>query len=250
VWLGDLPVAEQGPGASQRYIAPDHLGAPHQITDPGRTTVWLWDHDPFGNGTPTGSFTYNLRFPGQYFDGETGLHYNGFRDYDPSTGRYVQSDPVGLIAGINTYIYAADSPVSHSDPNGTNLLSDVIRETLRKIVIDKSFGATVDDPINNSTKYLLAPVIESVFGEDQYGAEFLSQEIMRAAYGLPGVIADPFSLSSYFSDLLKGNQEAYDQIKREIEVQHDVIQEDLRNEIMQEDLRNQVPCQGLGGPGS
>ncbi len=73
--------------------------------------MWHWDHDPFGNGAPTGSLAYNLRFPGQYFDKETGLHQNGFRDYDPTTGRYVQSDPIGLGGGMNTYGYVGASPI-------------------------------------------------------------------------------------------------------------------------------------------
>jgi RHS repeat-associated protein len=80
--------------------------------------VWHWDHDPFGNGAPTGNITYNLRFPGQYYDLETGLHYNGFRDYDPSVGRYVQSDPIGLRGGLNPYAYAKASPISNIDLSG------------------------------------------------------------------------------------------------------------------------------------
>ena len=56
--------------------------------------------------------------PGQYFDAETGLHYNYYRDYDPGTGRYIESDPVGIRAGLNTYIYAASSPVERTDPFG------------------------------------------------------------------------------------------------------------------------------------
>jgi RHS repeat-associated protein len=91
VWLGDLPVAVLMPGKPAYYISPDQLGAPHQIASATRNVVWHWDHDPFGNGTPTGTITYNLRFPGQYYNQETGLNYNGFRDYDPTTGRYVQS---------------------------------------------------------------------------------------------------------------------------------------------------------------
>jgi YD repeat-containing protein len=85
VWLGDLPVAVLMPAQPPYYIAPDQLGSPRQIANAAGSTVWRWDHDPFGNGAPTGSIAYNLRFPGQYYDQETGLNYNGFRDYDPST---------------------------------------------------------------------------------------------------------------------------------------------------------------------
>ncbi|MDO9160954.1 MAG: RHS repeat-associated core domain-containing protein, partial [Methylococcaceae bacterium] len=63
-------------------------------------------------------FEYNLRFPGQYYDQETSLHYNYFRDYDPSTGRYIASDPIGLKGGLNTYIYANNNPINLIDPDG------------------------------------------------------------------------------------------------------------------------------------
>jgi RHS repeat-associated protein len=86
--------------------------------------VWRWDSDPFGTTAPNenpsglGEFRYNLRFPGQYYDQETGLHYNYARDYDPSTGRYVESDPIGLGGGTNTYTYVGGDPVSQFDPFG------------------------------------------------------------------------------------------------------------------------------------
>jgi RHS repeat-associated protein len=117
VWLGDLPVAALEPTGAF-YIAPDHLGAPHQITDGSVNAVWYWDHDPFGNGTPSGSFSYNLRFPGQFYDQNAKLHYNYYRDYDPNTGRYIESDPIGLNGGINTYAYALNNPAVRTDPLG------------------------------------------------------------------------------------------------------------------------------------
>ncbi len=124
VYLGDTPVAVLTPIATH-YIHPDHLDTPRAITDTANKVVWCWDSDPFGataaNEDPDGDrkkFSYNLRFPGQYFDKETGLHYNYFRDYDPGTGRYVQSDPIGLLGGINTYTYVMSNPLWYSDPKG------------------------------------------------------------------------------------------------------------------------------------
>ncbi|WP_422961367.1 RHS repeat domain-containing protein [Undibacterium sp. Xuan67W] len=105
-------------------IQSDHLNTPRVITDSTGTEVWRWDSAPFGetvaNENPAGKgiFACNLRFPGQYYDKETGLHYNYFRDYDPSTGRYVESDPIRLEGGINTYGYVEGNPVSNIDPLG------------------------------------------------------------------------------------------------------------------------------------
>jgi RHS repeat-associated protein len=77
--------------------------------------VWQWHPDPFGKGDPSGTFTYDLRFPGQFFDQATRLHYNYFRDYDPRLGRYIESDPVGLAGGINSFLYAGGNPVASVD---------------------------------------------------------------------------------------------------------------------------------------
>ena len=117
VWLGDLPVAALEP-AGPFYIAPDHLGAPHQIADAAGNVGWLWNHDPFGNGVPGGTFSYDLRFPGQFYDQNAKLHYNYYRDYDPNTGRYIESDPIGLSGGINTYAYVGGRPINHFDRSG------------------------------------------------------------------------------------------------------------------------------------
>jgi RHS repeat-associated protein len=124
VYLGDTPVAVLT-GRKALYVYADHLNSPRAIADSTNTVVWRWDSDPLGttlpNEDPDGNgkkITYNLRFPGQYYDRETGLHYNYFRDYDPGTGRYIESDPIGLLGGINSYNYGGNNPVNFSDPHG------------------------------------------------------------------------------------------------------------------------------------
>jgi RHS repeat-associated protein len=128
VWLGDTPVATlrpSGSGVSIYYIHSDPLNTPRQITRPSdNTPMWTWNSDPFGtdaanpNPAGAGSFTYNLRFLGQIFDGEAGLHQNVNRDYDPAVGRYVESDPIGLAGGIDTYAYVDADPLSLFDIYG------------------------------------------------------------------------------------------------------------------------------------
>ncbi len=61
----------------------------------------------------------NVILPGQYYDVETGLVYNYFRDYDPATDHYMEADPIGLSGGINPYVYAYANPLSNIDPDGT-----------------------------------------------------------------------------------------------------------------------------------
>jgi len=117
IWLGNLPVAVIA-GGVVHYVHADHINTPRAIVNTANAVVWNWEGAPFGDNAPTGSLTYNLRFPGQYFDAETGTHYNYFRDYDPATGRYRQSDPIGLDGGINTYSYVKGDPVSKVDRSG------------------------------------------------------------------------------------------------------------------------------------
>ncbi len=141
VYLGDLPVAVVKytlPPSGYTYskymsvynIYADHLNTPRVITNPNNLIVWQWNTtDPFGmlppiesaaNMPPIASrpFVYNLRFPGQVWDQETNLFYNYFRYYDPQGGRYIQSDPVGLLGGVNTYIYVENNPLRIVDPFG------------------------------------------------------------------------------------------------------------------------------------
>ena len=107
------------------FIHPDQLNTPRLIANGTSQTVWRWDNDDaFGgnaaNGNPSGlgAFEFNLRFPGQYFDKETNNHYNYFRDYSPEIGRYLESDPIGLAGGINTFLYVSVDPLRRVDKSG------------------------------------------------------------------------------------------------------------------------------------
>lgn len=97
----------------------DHLGTPNVITDENQQIVWQANYTAFGKANITTELVgNNIRFPGQYFDSETELHYNLTRYYDPSSGRYTQSDTIGLLGGINTYAYVGNNPLIYIDPTG------------------------------------------------------------------------------------------------------------------------------------
>jgi RHS repeat-associated protein len=127
----------------------DHLGTPRLMKDRNNIAVWQWPYSAFGDNAPTGTLrtstspnsaivtqnngagitpTYwvtssasqrlNLRFPGQYFDSESNLHYNYFRNYQPTQGRYTQNDPIGLSGGWNRFGYVGGDAVSRTDPEG------------------------------------------------------------------------------------------------------------------------------------
>ena len=118
VWLDGQLVAYLVDGTVY-HVHNDHLGTPQALTDETGATVWKASYSPFGKATvTTEQIKFNLRFPGQYYDAETGLHYNWHRYYDPNTGMYITSDPIGLAGGINTYAYALNNPAIYTDPTG------------------------------------------------------------------------------------------------------------------------------------
>jgi RHS repeat-associated protein len=104
------------------FIDVDHLNTPRAIENAQQQVVWKWDQtEPFGDNLPDenpaglGVLDFALRFPGQYSDKETRLAYNVFRDYDVAAGRYMQSDPIGLTSGTNTYAYVDNNPLVEAD---------------------------------------------------------------------------------------------------------------------------------------
>jgi len=127
VWLDDLPIVAFD-GDAIRDIQSDHLGTPRVVID--RATdraIWKWSilGEAFGSDAPIEDsdgdgkkYVFDMRFPGQRYDAVTGLFQNGWRDYDPASGRYVQSDPIGLAGGMSTYAYVGSRPYMQIDPAG------------------------------------------------------------------------------------------------------------------------------------
>ena len=107
------------------FVHVDHLNTPRLVSDQQHRVVWRWDHgEPFGATPPDDNpekltrFNYPIRISAGYADEETGTIQTHFRDIDLALGRFVQSDPVGLLGGINTYAYVANSPLRRTDPTG------------------------------------------------------------------------------------------------------------------------------------
>ena len=136
-----MPIAAVIKG--QTYaVHSDHLNTPRKLTQPDGQVAWQWAYSAFGDEQPTigakrftsetttpttgatgiPEVTFNLRYPGQYFDPETKLHYNYFRTYAPGTGRYTQGDPIGLAGGWNRFGYVEGNPLSRIDPSGLDFI--------------------------------------------------------------------------------------------------------------------------------
>jgi RHS repeat-associated protein len=124
MYLGDQLLTMIKPGESAYYFHNDHLGTPQVLTDANGSIAWKAVYLPFG-GTQIllESVENPFRFPGQYYDQETGLHYNYFRYYGPGIGRYLTPDPIGLKGGTNLFTYVANNPARFSDRLG---LFDII----------------------------------------------------------------------------------------------------------------------------
>jgi RHS repeat-associated protein len=113
------------------------------VTSPTQVIVWRASNFAFHRSVSQDNIGgLNLGFPGQYYDSETGLWNNGFRDYDASVGRYVESDPIGLGGGINTYAYVGADPVNNTDSSG--LITDCEMKALREMVNKYGYGPQVN----------------------------------------------------------------------------------------------------------
>jgi RHS repeat-associated protein len=143
----DLPLAVidiSGTTATVLYVHADHLGRPIRMTSPTKTTVWQATWKPWGEvQTLSGTNSNNLRYPGQYFQIETGLHYNHHRMYDPVTGRYTQADPLRFVDGPSVYAYAKNSPYMYTDREG--------QCPICAMIIGGAIGGMIGAIINNGS---------------------------------------------------------------------------------------------------
>ncbi len=148
IWSTDPLFMKQG--AKYYYYHNDHLGTPQKITSANGAVVWSATYGSFGKATvdPSSTITNNLRFPGQYYDEETGLHYNFQRYYDAEGGRYLRIDPIGFGGGdVNLYDYVWNAPINWIDPWGLDVIygniivtNPLVREALERL--DKDLPGT------------------------------------------------------------------------------------------------------------
>ena len=176
IWLptpaGPMPVATVQNNSAVQSVMADHLNTPRRVMHADGTLLWQWPLSAFGEMPPTiaqrrfaavapveGEFEFNLRYPGQYFDKESELHYNGFRTYDPKTGRYTQPDPIGLAGGWNRFNYAGGNALVFSDPNGLAAQAVApVAMALPAVMVGYAISPGFRGWVNNSAKQCAAAI--------------------------------------------------------------------------------------------
>jgi RHS repeat-associated protein len=224
IYLDNLPIAVVKNGAIS-YIETDQLGTPRQVISPSTNGImWKWDllASAFGTNAPVApSITLDLRLPGQYSDVETGLNYNYFRDYDGLTGRYIESDAIGLGGGFSTYQYAFSRPITYVDRNGemalalavgTSCLSGCLGDVftnygkcaLPKLASGESFGKCNDDckptPCKFANQCAQGCIIGSIIGGV---SSVVLGASMKATYGAIGGTVGSGAASSFLKHIWK-----------------------------------------------
>jgi RHS repeat-associated protein len=211
IWLGDRLIGMQSSEYPNQVLRvnTDHLGTVRAVSLPNatNTVLWRWEGDQFGDVLPNEdvdangqTLTMPLRHPGQYYDAEVGTFYNYFRDYNPATGRYVESDPIGLRGGMNTYGYVGGNPLELIDPEGlaavcttilhlpfydVQMCKDDPQPTPKVPAIpkDATKDENCDEMGNCSTKY---PNLKKCSSLTRFGFVFSSQRAAMLASGIQG----------------------------------------------------------------
>ena len=161
-------------------ILADQIGTPRVVLDPATgDRRWAWnskeafgDTVPNGNpdSLPGGSFAFNARFPGQFLDVETGLFHNGYRDYDARLGRYVQSDPIGLGGGWNTYGYVGGNPTASSDVTGLYFTEEALNDPqfMQAITFLESYSPTAAAIIDKARRDPRPMSLKTTIGNSEF----------------------------------------------------------------------------------
>jgi RHS repeat-associated protein len=145
----------------------DYLGTPQKLVKQNGAVVWSASYTAFGQATvEVETVTNNLRFPGQYFDAETGWHYNWHRYYAPGIGRYVRIDPVGLDGGLNVYAYANNAPLQHIDPKGLSVAPALAIPKLLFFCLSTPLGYIVCPAVALTVWYFIQEHIVSPCAQD------------------------------------------------------------------------------------
>jgi RHS repeat-associated protein len=162
LWLDHLPVAVIE-GEALYHVVTDHLYRPVAMYDSSGTEVWSAVFEPFGAlHSVSGPLTLDLRFPGQFFELESGLHYNWHRHYDPTLGRYTQPDPIGLNGGSNRFAYARSSPLMNIDPDGRFAIAlpfaIPVLEAIGGVAVGMVAGAMIDGALDRPQEQPFPPL--------------------------------------------------------------------------------------------
>jgi RHS repeat-associated protein len=231
IWMGNIPVAVvdvtiNGSATTSvvNYIHADHLNTPRAVANSAGTVIWAWAFkgNPFGEQQPTSSsgYTLNLRFPGQYYDVETGLNYNVHRDYDPPSGRYIESDPLGLLAGPNTYAYVGNNPLSNRDPLGLDGPGDMAGAfcpgglcTLPPDMVQNSWGTPDMGPVyvlGAPSIVVSAAVLLPEISLSGIAQTALLANALNGAIEVPTVIAEGLPQTGILADALEYIGESFE----------------------------------------
>ncbi len=219
---GPIPMAAEIDGHPYA-IHTDHLGTPRRLTQADGQAAWQWAYSAYGDEAPTlgaKRFTnettnpttgatnippvrFNLRYPGQYFDAESGLHYNYFRSYDPRTGRYTQFDPIGLDGGPNGFAYVEGNPLSYTDPMGLQTMPvppvipipgvpNPILDAQRNLADRLSRAFRDNEEITYQTYTRYNPLTGDCYSGRTSGTDTPENNIRNRGYGQPLLNAEGF----------------------------------------------------------